>query len=298
MSEPRSDASSYAPTPDRSTAPTVAVLGLGRAGRALLAELCAAGLPPVGAWNRTPGDGTAVPTSFGPVPPPELLTSDVVLLAISDDALDAVLPTLRPGPDTAVLHLSGSRDSADLPRPPSGHRGGWHPLQALTRAAGALPVPPYAVALDGDGAAVEAGRRLADALGHPAVQLQPGGKAAYHAAAVLASNLLVALEAVAERTMRSVAGDDGWRLLWPLVAGTLSNLQGGAFADVITGPVPRGDAGTVRRNLDALAADPDAAALYRLLGREALALVADRLPPDRRAAVAEALRAPDGDADA
>jgi predicted short-subunit dehydrogenase-like oxidoreductase (DUF2520 family) len=288
LSEPRSDAASYGPAPSESTARTVAVLGLGRAGRALVRELVAADVAVVGAWNRSPGEPTTVPTSFGAEPPSALLAADVVLLAVADDALEAVLPTLALAPGSCVLHLSGARDSADLPRPATGHRGGWHPLQALARAPGALPVPPYAVALDGDPEAIAAGRWLAERLGHPAVQLT-GSKAAYHASAVLASNLLVALEAVATRTMATVAGDEAWALLWPLVAGTLSNLEAGRFGEALTGPIPRGDAGTVRRNLAALGDDPEAAALYRQLGALALALVQDRLPPDRAAAVAAAL---------
>ena len=67
---------------------------------------------------------------------------------------------------------------------------------------------------------------------------------------------------------------DGWRLLWPLVAGTLQNLEPGPSPETLTGPVARGDGPTVRRNLDALAADASAATVYRSLGREALCLAA------------------------
>ncbi len=265
------------------------IVGGGRAGTALARELLTAGVPLTGVWNRTARpapDGLAeVWTSGTPAPPTELLDAHVILLAVLDGAIAEVARELALREDHVVLHLSGSMGASALAGV-AAHAGCYHPLQSFTPGATpALPVPPYCLAIEGAADALAAARALAEATGHPAVELDSAGRAAYHAAAVLASNLLVALEAVATRVMGLAGpqGDDRWRLLWPLVVGTLANLEDGDFAGAITGPIPRGDAETVARNLAALAADPEAAALYRSLGRAALELVRDRLPPERAA---------------
>jgi predicted short-subunit dehydrogenase-like oxidoreductase (DUF2520 family) len=219
---------------------------------------------------------------------------DVILLAVLDSAIAEVAADLVLRPGTIVLHLSGSRGIEALDCLPEGAVPGcYHPLQSFApQTDPALVVPPYCLAIEGPPAALSAARALAEATGHPAVTLRPGGKAAYHAAAVLASNCLVALEAAATRVM-GLAGapeEERWTLLWPLVVGTLANLKSGEFAAAITGPVPRGDAATVERNLAAIGDDEAAAELYRVLGRATLDLVRDRLEPERASAVEKLLR--------
>lgn len=256
----------------------VSILGQGRAGRAVAAECRDAdGVELVGTWNRTPRGGSA---SGSPVPD-ALLAVDLILIAVRDDAVDTVARTLTPPAGAAVVHLSGSSDVSLLPPLPCA-RGCWHPLQAFTDAGTPPSAPPYAVAVEGDVIAVERGRLLATRLGHPSVVLPAGARAAYHAAAVLASNCLVALEASAVRTLEraGVSRTEGWRLLWPLVAGTIGNLSEGPEPRALTGPIARGDATTVGRNLAALAGDEDAARTYRALGLESVRLAADMGVPE------------------
>jgi len=210
----------------------------------------------------------------------------VILLALPDALLEGFASSLPVRPGTAVLHLSGSLDSSCLEGLPAGvHRGCYHPLQAFrAETSGRFQPPPYCVAVEGDSHAVRAARVLAKATGHPCVEIPAGGKAAYHAAAVLASNCLVALQDTACRVLghAGVQEEDRWKLLWPLVAGTLSNLEDGRFAEAITGPVSRGDIGTVQRNLQAIGQDAAASEIYRLLGLASLELAAHgRLDPAR-----------------
>ena len=273
------------------------MLGLGRAGRALLAEYRLAGLRVVGAWNRTdrsfsmPDD---VPLVFGGDAGEALLgwAPDVVLLCVSDDALADVLEGLHVPPGTVLLHTSGSLPLSALPARPDLHLGGWHPLQSFGATSdGRAPVPAYCVALDGDDRAIEIGRSLAAATGHPSVVVRGPAKAAYHAAAVLASNAFVALEAAAVRVMETagVAPEDCWALLKPLVHGTLENLSEGGFRAAITGPVARGDADTVARNMEAIRGVPGASEIYRALGLEALAVAGPDLTSDEADRVRAAL---------
>ena len=280
----------------------IAIAGLGRAGRAVLNEcLRAPTIDVVGGWNRSPvsppppGLGGRLATG-GLVPPERLQGVDLLLLAVTDRAVPGLAAALSVPQTTAVVHLSGAADVTLLNSLSSGAPGCWHPLQAFA----AVPshgtaAPPYAVALQGSPLAVARGRQLAEALGHPAVELAAEGRAAYHASAVLASNCLVALEAAAVRVMgrAGVSPADAWQLLWPLVRGTLSNLEAGPSPAALTGPIARGDTSTVRHNLDALAGDAGVLAVYRSLGVEAVELARSRgVDPEALAEISVMLACP------
>jgi predicted short-subunit dehydrogenase-like oxidoreductase (DUF2520 family) len=290
------------PPPFASESPRVAVLGLGRAGSALAAEFATAGVSIAGLWNRSrvslpPFDRLPALALGDGSDPGERVTSwgaDVVVVAIRDDALPTFIRGLRIPRGTVVLHTSGSLPLASLQGADGIHIGGWHPLQSFGSSRDRAS-EPYWVALDGDDRAVAAGRALAEATGHDAVVVRGAAKAAYHAAAVLASNALVALEATAARVMASagVPPEACWPLLRPLVMGTLNNLAGGDFSAAMTGPVARGDARTVVRNLQALKEVPGAAEVYRVLAHEGLRVVSETLDERDAERVRGALRGPE-----
>jgi predicted short-subunit dehydrogenase-like oxidoreductase (DUF2520 family) len=129
---------------------------------------------------------------------------------------------------------------------------------------------------------------VADIGGH-LLDLPPGGRALYHAAAVLAGNAPLALlaRAVALLEEVGVGREDAHRALAALLQGAAGNAARGGAAGALTGPVVRGDAETVTRHLDVLAADPNTRELYRRLALESLALAG----PEGREAVADALAA-------
>ncbi len=107
-------------------------------------------------------------------------------------------------------------------------------------------------------------------------------KTLYHLAAVVSSNLLVALESDAGKLMGEATGrEDGMRLLAPLLRTTVANLEARGPAGALTGPVARGDVATVRAHLRLLDREaPRVASAYRALSLEALALAAPRLDDD------------------
>lgn len=221
----------------------------------------------------------------------------LVLIATPDDAIDGVAAELARqggiGEHQVVLHLSGLLDRLALR--PLDHTGAalgsFHPLQAIADPATAPGRLRGAFAgLEGDPRALEAGERLAAALGMRAVRLAPGSKAAYHAGAVIASNYTVALADVAQRLARQagVPAAEAARLYLPLMRGTVANLEEGPAA-ALTGPVRRGDEATVRTHLAALA--PEDRAIYRALGLVALRLARESgLAEASAAALERALR--------
>jgi len=113
-------------------------------------------------------------------------------------------------------------------------------------------------------------------LGGEPVILEERHKPLYHLGAVMASNLLVALEHAAELVYQEIGmeGEAALKALLPLIEGTLDNLRRFGTEGALTGPVARGDIGVIRRHLDTLEELGDEAALkaYAALSLYALDL--------------------------
>src|SRR5919198_2187591 len=222
---------------------TIAIVGGGRMGRALAAALGAAG--PFGRGH----DGAG---------------ADVVLLCVPDSEIATAAGAVAPGP--LVGHCSGAT-GLDVLAPHEGF--GLHPLMTVTRRGADFQGAGAAVAGTSDRALAVA-RRLAERLGMRPFEIADEERAAYHAGAAMASNFLIALESAAER----VAGVDR-ALLVPLVRATVETWAAdGPLA--LTGPIARGDEGTVARHREAIAERaPDLLALYDVLADATRALAAD-----------------------
>lgn len=281
-----------------STALRVGVIGPGRAGVGLALAWTRAGHAVRLHGRRAKPLPPPLTLTIGPedAPPPWIGELDVVVLAVSDDAIAPLAGMLASrdvvAPGHVVLHLSGSLDHgalAALAR--SGAAlGSLHPLQTLVEPARVPDQLPGAwAAVEGMPRAVATAERLARDVGLHPFHVRPEDKPRYHAAAVFASNYFVVVEAVAERLLRAVGvGDEAWRALRPLVEGTLANLRHAGPGAALTGPVRRGDADTLARHLGALSGgDAD---LYRRLGMVALELARSRgLDEARARAVARML---------
>lgn len=265
---------------------TLGVVGAGRAASALVPRLSIAGHTIL--WQQRRGDAT---------PLAERPRVDAVLLAVRDGDLGAVLPALasRPSAPTEVwLHLSGSLPGiaarADARRPLAA--GCLHPIAALSGASGTGPLDAVA-GIDGDEAACLIAERLAIDVGLRPRRVDASAKVLYHAAAVTVAGHATALLSQAMRLMaRAGLPDDDARLaLASLMATAAANLRVGPPEVVITGPIARGDVGTVRAHLDALVdhGEPATTAVYRLLGREALAISAPTLAPEAHEALRQLL---------
>jgi predicted short-subunit dehydrogenase-like oxidoreductase (DUF2520 family) len=136
---------------------------------------------------------------------------------------------------------------------------------------------------------VAAARRIVAALDGRALVISPHSRPLYHAAAVLASNALVALAAAAARMLEEagVAGDDALPALLPLMRGTLDNIEQLGARPALTGPIARGDVDTVRLHLARLS--PGDRVLYCGLGLELLRLAREAGLDDARAEEIESL---------
>lgn len=223
---------------------------------------------------------------------------EFIILALPDDVLAPFARSVRMYSGQAMIHTSGALGAEVLePAMAAGTQiGSFHPLVAFAdteRAVAALQ--GATVAVEGDEQLAVLLAELAEAVGARAVQLAPGSKAAYHAAAVLAAGGFVALlDAIAE--LGRVAGLDeagALAIYGPLVEGTLGNARALGIRAALTGPMTRGDVGTLVTHLATLGRQaPAVLPLYAAAAEREidLALARGALAPDGAATMRAALR--------
>ena len=170
-----------------------------------------------------------------------------------------------------VGHCSGASGLAPL-RPHEAFS--VHPLMTVTGQGAQFTGAGAAIAGSTDRALAVAAE-LGDALGMRAVEVHERDRVAYHAAASIASNFLITLEAAAEQ-LASDAGVDR-ELLVPLVRATVENWAALGAEQALTGPVARGDEQTVAAQRAAIAERaPDLLELFDVLVDRTRALARDK----------------------
>jgi predicted short-subunit dehydrogenase-like oxidoreductase (DUF2520 family) len=226
--------------------------------------------------------------------------AELVVLGVPDDLIaptaEGLVDAGAVGHARWVAHLSGARglDALAAVRDAGGGRLAIHPLQTFPDVVSAIDgIPDCAIAVTADDEAGYAvAERVADDLLGVPFRLDDDLRPRYHAAAVFASNYLIATSAVAADLFASVGVPDPVRAMHPLQRTTLDNIGRLGPAAALTGPAVRGDAGTIDRNLRAVAeVMPEAVPAYVALARVALDLAerAGRLDGDARARVDEVL---------
>jgi predicted short-subunit dehydrogenase-like oxidoreductase (DUF2520 family) len=215
---------------------TFRIVGPGRAGRSLLGALDGVdGFESRGALGRSDSTHDAA------------RGVDLLVIATPDDAVARVAAMVTPVAATAVVHLSGSLGLdvlGDHPR-----RGSLHPLVPLPNPTIGAERLTSGITFAVAGDAITA--RVARALGGRTVEVADGDRAAYHAAASIAANHLVALIGQVERVAATIG------LPLEAFAGLLHAATDDALAlgprRALTGPAARGDWDTVERHRSALA---------------------------------------------
>jgi predicted short-subunit dehydrogenase-like oxidoreductase (DUF2520 family) len=215
--------------PDRALS-SVAVVGAGRLGGALAGAMRASGLDVYGPLGR--GAASA---------------AEVTLLCVPDGEIAAAARAASaPG---FVGHLSGATPLSAL-EGAGGRAFGLHPLQTFAGGEGPGAFEGIGCAIAGSTpAALAVARSLAERLGMRPVEIDDSERAAYHAAASVASNFLVTLQAAAEELAAGagLSPAEARALLVPLVRGTVDNWAARGPQRALTGPVTRGDEVTIER---------------------------------------------------
>lgn len=221
------------PLPAQACAPDrLAIVGAGRLGMALAGALSAAAIDIDGPLRRggSPADDTSA-----------------VLLCVPDGQIEAAAAALPVRAGRLVGHTSAATGLAPL----GPHEAfSLHPLMTVTPHGATFRGATAAVA-GATPRALALAQALADALGMRPVHVADEDRAAYHAAASIASNFLVTLEGLAER-LADTAGI-GREPLAALVQASVANWIALGAQQALTGPIARGDEATVARQRAAVA---------------------------------------------
>ncbi|NYE96064.1 putative short-subunit dehydrogenase-like oxidoreductase (DUF2520 family) [Psychromicrobium silvestre] len=280
----------------------VGVIGAGKVGAVLGAALRAAGHAVIGVSAVSEQSRDRAESLLPGVPIlqiPELVErSELVLLAVPDDVLEQLVTGLA---------ATGAWQMGQLVAHTSGRFGVG--VLAPIRAAGAIPLaihpamtfsglsmdlarlPDSSFGVTADAAMLPIAQALVVEIGAEPVVIAEADRALYHAALAHAANHLVTLVAQSSELLDSIGVEQPERLLGPLLRAALENaLASGENA--LTGPVVRGDAGTVRAHVQALAeSSPEILAAYRAMaGTTAVRAAArDRLSPEALREIEDAL---------
>ncbi|MBD5351996.1 MAG: DUF2520 domain-containing protein [Bacteroides sp.] len=230
----------------------ISIIGAGNVGSNFAARFRRAGVEDVSLFSPSLGNMS----DFNPQ------EADVVIIAVTDDAIPGLLASLPSAPSTLWIHTSGSVgiDAFEPEKYP--RRGIIYPLQTMLK--GVEPdwdnVPIF---IEGDD---ELTSELARMLSPRVAPLDSLSRRRAHAAAVLCCNLAMYLWSLSERVMTEAGLD--FSMLRPLMELTLERAVSGSPEQSLTGPARRGDLGTIHKHLDAL--DDETAEVYKLLTQNIL----------------------------
>ncbi|PJM73804.1 nuclear receptor corepressor 1 [Bifidobacterium primatium] len=214
--------------------------------------------------------------------------SDMLIVTTPDDAIAGVWHDLRALPDDAVSgmaigHCSGCLSSRVFDGSDEAGVSAFsmHPMQAVSErfpADGRDQLDGAFFALEGDARVAEAMSQLLTSLGNPNRTIDADSKTRYHAAAVMASNLPIALWNQAVETLRSCGftETDARNTLSSMIRHNADSFCERGAKAALTGPVERADTGTIEAHLKALS--NDALAVYRPLSRALLDIAAAKNP--------------------
>lgn len=201
-----------------------------------------------------------------------------ILIAVPDDAIPVVAAKLAADGLTGsvVLHTSGAAgpEALNVLRQSGNAVGVFHPLQTVPSAErGIETLPGSTYAFAGDARAVDWARTLVARLGGKPLEIDPRRWAHYHAAAVMACNYQVTLIDAALELMAGIGRAEALAALAPIVRATTENVLSLGPEKALTGPIARGDVGTIRRHLAALGdAEPRTRDLYISAGLRTVAI--------------------------
>jgi len=202
--------------------------------------------------------------------------AEMVFITTSDDVIAQVCSEVQWHKKQSVLHCSGAH-SIDILGPAKklgAAVGSFHPLQTFADVDQAIAnLPGSTFALEAEEPLLSTLKELTRLLNGNWVELRPGDKVLYHAAAVFACNYLVTLVKLAQDLWKDfgVSPKEATRALLPLLRGTLNNIDNIGLPNCLTGPVARGDLGTIEKHLRALdARSPSLLTTYKELGLQTI----------------------------
>ena len=196
--------------------------------------------------------------------------TELVFITTPDDVIASVVAEVKWRPGHSVVHCSGaySTDILEPARKAGALVGAFHPLQtfASSKQEG---LPGITFTLEAEEPLLNTLKDMTTALGGHWIEIKAGDKVVYHAAAVFACNYLVTLVKIATDLWQSfnIPPEQATQALMPLLRSTINNIDAIGIPQCLTGPIARGDCGTIKKHLRALQeVAPELITTYQELG--------------------------------
>ena len=281
----------------------IGFIGAGTVGTALAVRLSSKGYPVVAVSSRTKASAQRLADAVSGCRVCDTAqevadSAQLVFVTTPDDAIQEVVAELYWHKGQSVVHCSGA-DSTDIleqAKEDDAWVGGFHPLQTFASVTHAIEnIPGSTFAIEAEEPLLSTLKEMALALDGTWVRLSAEDKVLYHAAAVIACNYFVTLVKQATDLWATfeVSSQQATKALMPLLRGTLNNIDNVGLPDCLTGPIARGDLGTIKKHLAALKrAAPQVLSIYRELGLKTIpiALAKGRIDEERANELRELLK--------
>lgn len=216
----------------------------------------------------------------------DLKPVDIIFIAVPDDEITIVIAELKNyfkqhHPSRFVFHTSGALSSNVFnPLKEFGVVGAsFHPIQTFTgKMNDWKKFQNIYFGLEGEFSAVGKASQIVKALKGHEIIIPKEHKSLYHLACTIASNYMISLLIPVTHLFRKMnfSEQETLKIIYPLLSTTLSNLKCKGIKDALTGPISRGDLGTIKKHLEILSNKfPDYKLLYQLHGKILLDLISN-----------------------
>ncbi len=276
---------------------TIAIIGLGKVGTAVGYLLKSAGYDIVAVASRSDtslSSGTKHTGGTAYTDPSQAAAEAAcIFITTTDDAIKQVCDTITAdgsvGPGKIVVHMSGAGglDLLESARASGAFVASIHPIQTFATIESAIDtIPGSSFGITAQKEINDWSLQIVKDLGGIPFMIAEEDKPLYHAAACVASNYLVTLMNIVVEIYQSIglSREESLKAFWPLVLGTLRNIPLHGPIQALTGPIARGDAGTVQKHHEAFRNKlPHLLTFYKEMGLFAvdIALTKGTLSPDR-----------------
>jgi predicted short-subunit dehydrogenase-like oxidoreductase (DUF2520 family) len=210
---------------------------------------------------------------------------EMIFLTVPDDRIESIIQELAVSSlnwgEKIIFHCSGLLSSSILGplRSKGALTASVHPCFSFPRKQDNPNLfQGVFFALEGDDLAVAEAKDIVQKIGGSHFMIRPEDKACYHTSCSMASNMSVTLfyTALSLLSTCGLTEVEAKKVLWPLLEGTLHNVNKIDAFDALTGPISRGDLTTIKKHLEELKKSPQTHRIYIELARQTLDMIKRR----------------------
>ncbi len=256
---------------------SIGFIGVGKVGTAFGTRLAEKGYPVKGAMDIVPAESQRFADSIpgcSVYSTAQALADDMdfVFITTPDDIIGVVAGEVRWRPGQTVIHCSGANSTAVLSHvvEMGGDVGCMHPCNSFASIQQSIEnLPGSTFTLEAEEPVLSDLKRFATSLDGRWMKLREEDKALYHAAVCIACNYLYTVVHLGTDLWKhfGIGQADALAANLPILTGTLNNIAHVGFPGCLTGPIARGDVGTIRKHIEALEErEPSLVPLYKALG--------------------------------